>query len=397
MLFPPLRPLSLRKKIILLLVVLVLLVGASFFLFVPVVVDRRLNPVLASPPYLASARAQSLHQQLLIVDLHADSLLWQRNLLTRQSRGHVDVPRLIEGNVALQAFTIVTKTPRGMNIESNDDQTDNITPLVIAEGWPISTWRSLKARTLYQASKLSDAAARSQGKFVLIRTSADLAAYLKRRSSEPGITAGFLGVEGAHALEGDLNNVDVFFEQGIRMMSPTHFFDNDLGGSAHGLAKGGLTAKGKEMVKRMQAKGMIVDVAHASSKVIADVLEISTRPIFVSHTGVKGTCDNTRNLSDEQLRGIAMTGGLIGIGYWETAVCGKDAKAIARAVRHAANVAGVEHVSLGSDFDGAVAEPFDTTGLVQITDALIAEGFTYEEIKLVMGGNAIRVLLATLP
>ena len=162
MLFPPLRPLSLRKKIILLLVVLVLLVGASFFLFVPVVVDRRLNPVLASPPYLASARAQSLHQQLLIVDLHADSLLWQRNLLTRQSRGHVDVPRLIEGNVALQAFTIVTKTPRGMNIESNDDQTDNITPLVIAEGWPISTWRSLKARTLYQASKLSDANCRSR-------------------------------------------------------------------------------------------------------------------------------------------------------------------------------------------------------------------------------------------
>lgn len=397
MLFPPLRPLSPRKKIVLLLVVLLLLVGAGFFLFVPVVVDRTLNPVLASPPYLASARAQSLHQQLLIVDLHADSLLWQRNLLVRRSRGHVDIPRLIEGNVALQAFTIVTKTPRGLNIESNDDQTDNITPLVIAEGWPMSTWTSLKARTLYQASKLSEAAARSEGKFVLIRTSADLAAYLKRRSSETGITAGFLGVEGAHALEGDLNNIDVFFEHGIRMMSPTHFFDNDLGGSAHGLAKGGLTAKGKEMVKRMQARGMIVDLAHASSKVIADVLEISTRPVFVSHTGVKGTCDNTRNLSDEQLKGIARTGGLIGIGYWETAVCGHDAKAIARAIRYTANVAGVEHVSLGSDFDGAVAEPFDTTGLVQITDALIGEGFTDEEIKLVMGGNAIRVLLASLP
>lgn len=393
----PLRPLSPRKKVALLLVVLVLFVGAGFFFIVPVVVDRKLNPVLSSPPYLSSSRAQSLHQQLLIVDLHADSLLWQRDLLVRHSRGHVDIPRLMAGNVALQAFTIVTKTPRGMNIESNDDKTDNITLLAMAELWPASTWRSLKERTLYQASKLSAAAARSKGKFVLIRTSADLAAYLKRRSSEPGITAGFLGVEGAHALEGDLDNIDVFFEHGIRMMSPTHFFDNDIGGSAHGLGKAGLTAKGKEMVRRMQAKGMIVDLAHASSNVISDVLEISTRPVFVSHTGVKGTCDNTRNLSDEQLKGIAKTGGLVGIGYWETAVCGKDAKAIARAIRYTANVAGVEHVSLGSDFDGAVAEPFDTTGLVQITDALIGEGFSDDEIKMIMGGNAIRVLLASLP
>lgn len=385
------------KKLAFLLVVLLVLGAAAFFFIVPGLVERKLNPVLAPPPYFASSRAQALHKQLLIVDLHADSLLWQRNLLARNSRGHVDIPRLIDGNVALQAFTIVTKTPRGLNIESNDDKSDNITLLAIAGRWPISTWTSLKERALYQADRLSETATRSNGKFVLIRTRTDLAAYLKRRASEPDITAGFLGVEGAHALDGDLNNIDVFFDHGIRMMAPTHFFDNDIGGSAHGLVKGGLTAKGKEMVKRMQAKGMIVDVAHASANVIADVLEISTHPVFVSHTGVKGTCNNTRNLSDDQLRGIAKTGGVIGIGYWETAVCGTDAKAIARAIRYTANVAGVEHVGLGSDFDGSVAEPFDTTGLVQITDALIAEGFNDEEIKLIMGGNAIRVLLESLP
>lgn len=385
------------KRIGILLVVLLVLGGTAFFLIVPAAADRKLNTVLAPPPYFSSSRAHSLHQQLLIVDLHADSLLWKRDLLARNSRGHVDIPRLIDGNVGLQAFTIVTKTPRGLNIESNDDQTDNITLLAIAGCWPISTWSSLKERTLYQASRLSDAAARSNGKFVVIRTATDLAAYLQRRSSERGITAGFLGVEGAHALDGDLNNIDLFFEHGVRMMAPTHFFDNDIGGSAHGLVKGGLTAKGKEMVRRMQAKSMIVDLAHASTNVISDVLEIATRPVFVSHTGVKGTCNNTRNLSDEQIQGIARTGGLIGIGYWETAVCGKDAKAIAHAIRYTANVAGVEHISLGSDFDGAVAAPFDTTGLVQITDSLIAEGFTDEEIKLIMGGNAIRVLLASLP
>ncbi|HEY0385904.1 MAG TPA: membrane dipeptidase, partial [Pyrinomonadaceae bacterium] len=209
--------------------------------------------------------------------------------------------------------------------------------------------------------------------------------------------AGFLGVEGAHALEGDLDNIDIFFAAGIRMMSPTHFFDNEIGGSAHGLRKGGLTELGREMIRRMEARHMIVDLAHASSATINDVLAIATRPVVVSHTGVKGTCDNTRNLSDEQLRKIAAKGGVIGIGYWETATCGRDARAIARAIRYTANLVGVEHVSLGSDFDGAVAAPFDTTGVAQITEALMAEGFNEDEIKMIMGGNALKLLMQSLP
>jgi microsomal dipeptidase-like Zn-dependent dipeptidase len=250
---------------------------------------------------------------------------------------------------------------------------------------------------LYQARKLQETAARSGGKFTVIRTSAELSSYLDRRIAEPHITAGFLGIEGAHALDGSLDNIDVLFDAGFRMMSPSHFFDTDIGGSAHGVEKGGLTDKGKEMVRRMEAKHMIVDVAHASAKTIDDVLALATRPVFVSHSGVKGTCDNQRNLSDEQLKGIARTGGVIGIGYWDTAVCGKDAKAIATAIRYTANLVGVDHVGLGSDFDGAVAEPFDTSGLVQITDALLAEGFTDEEIGKIMGRNVLRLLIENLP
>jgi len=151
------------------------------------------------------------------------------------------------------------------------------------------------------------------------------------------------------------------------------------------------------MIKRMEAKRMIVDVAHASAAVIDDVLAMATRPVLVSHSGVKGTCDNQRNLSDEQLKGIAGTGGVIGIGYWETAVCGTDAKAIAKAIRYTANLVGVDHVGLGSDFDGAVVTPFDTTGLVQITDALLAEGFNDDEIGRIMGRNVLRVLIQNLP
>ena len=388
-----------KKKILIALAVILLLLLGAFFFVVPAQLEKRLNVTLNAPPYMASERALELHKNLLVADLHADSLLWDRNLLDHGTRGHVDIPRLIEGNVALQAFTVVTKTPYvwKMNIERNDDKTDNIKILAIAQRWPTSTWNSLTQRALYQARKLQDAAARSGGKFTVIKTSAELSSYLDRRIGERQITAGVLGIEGAHALDGDLANIDVLFDAGFRMMSPTHFFDNDIGGSAHGVEKGGLTEKGKEMIRRMEAKHMIVDVAHASAQTIDDVLAIATRPVVVSHTGVKGTCDNQRNLSDDQLKRIAQTGGVIGIGYWETAVCGKDATAIAKAIRYTANLVGVDHVGLGSDFDGAVITPFDTSGLVQITDALIAEGFTDEEIGKIMGRNTLRLLIQSLP
>ena len=384
------------RRTVVAIVVLLLLALAVFFLAVPRIIDCRLNRISGSPAP-PSDRATNLHQSLFIIDLHADTLLWDRDLLARNTRGHVDVPRLIDGRVAIQAFTIVTKVPRGLNIEKNDDRTDLVFWIAIAERWPIATWGSLKARTLYQAAKLDSAAARSNGTLTVIRTAADLTEYARRRSANPACTAGFLGIEGAQALEGDLNNIDVFFDHGIRMMAPTHFFDNDIGGSAHGLVKGGLTPKGVEMIKRMQAKSMIVDLAHASSAVIRDVLAISSKPVVVSHTGVKGTCDNTRNLSDAEIIGIAKTGGVIGIGYWEQAICGNDPKAIARAIRYVANLVGVDHVALGSDFDGAVTTPFDTTGTIAVTDALIEQGFSDDEIRLIMGGNALRVLGEGLP
>ena len=142
---------------------------------------------------------------------------------------------------------------------------------------------------------------------------------------------------------------------------------------------------------------MLVDLAHASPRTIRDTLAIATRPVGVSHTGVTGTCDNVRNLDDDALRGLARTGGLVGIGYWETAVCGTDGRAVARAIRHATAVAGIDHVGLGSDFDGAVAQPFDTAGLAEITDALLAEGFTEGQVEQVMGGNEFRLLSEALP
>jgi membrane dipeptidase len=373
------------------------LVAGSFFFVLPGIVEKKKNPVDTPPPYTANDRARTLHRELQVADLHADTLLWSRDPLERGDRGQVDIPRLIEGNVALQAFTIVTKSPRDQNIEHNIGDTDNITLLAIAQRWPMKSWNSLTERALYQARKLNDTARRSGGRFTVIRTGADLDAYLQRRSREPQITAGFLGIEGAHALDNHLDNIDLLFDAGIRMMAPTHFFDNEIGGSAHGVEKGGLTDKGREMIRRMEAKKMLLDLAHASSTTFDEAVAMSTRPVVVSHTGVKGTCNNTRNLSDEQLRAVARTGGMVGIGYWETAVCGRDAAAVARAIIHAARVAGIEHVGLGSDYDGSVAAPFDTTGAVLVTEALLQQGMTEDDVRLVMGGNALRLLRQVLP
>lgn len=364
--------------------------------------ERGMNTLAARTPRPLSAHARELHARLFVADMHADTLLWARDLLARGTRGHLDVPRLIEGNVALQGFTVVTKSPHGLNVHENDDRSDDITLLALLERWPPRTWRSLRARALYQAARLREAADRSQGRLVLIRTRADLRAYAASRALPPEKTAGFLGLEGAQALEGDLGNLDVLYDAGFRMIAPTHFFDTDWGGSAHGLAKGGLTEKGRALVRRLEEKRMLLDLAHASPRTIDDALALATRPVLVSHTGVKGTCDNPRNLSDAQLRGVAATGGVVGIGFWggahdSAAVCGDDPEAIVRAIRHAVSVAGLDHVGLGSDFDGTVRVPFDASGMAELTDALLRGGFSDAEVAQIMGGNVLRVLESSLP
>jgi membrane dipeptidase len=359
--------------------------------------ERRLNAIGSPPPYRPSDRARDIHARSTVVDLHADSLLWCRDLLVRGDRGHVDLPRLVEGGTAIQVFAVTTKVPRNLNIERNDDRTDDILLVAIVRGWPPATWRSLLARAEHQAGRLQGFADRSSGRLALILSRADLEAFLARHAADPGIVGGILAIEGAHALDGDPANLDRLVAAGYRMVAPTHFFDNDFAGSAHGVEQGGLTPLGRELIGRLEGASVIVDLAHASSRTIDDVLSMATRPVVASHTGVRGTADNARNLSDEQLRGIAATGGMVGIGFWPTATGGEDAASIGRAIAYAAGVIGVEHVGLGSDFDGAVPVPFDASGLALVTEALLAQGFDEAAIGRIMGGNAIDLLRQCLP
>src|SRR3990167_9397704 len=227
---------------------------------------------------------------LLITLLVGSALIWERDLLRRYDFGHSDLPRLLEGRVGLQVFSTVTKTPRGLNYERNSAETDNITLLAMAQRWPRETWSSLLQRALYQAQKLDEASANSQGRLVMIKTRADLASFIQAWQQDPQRLAAILATEGLQPIEGQLENLDTLYDAGFRIAGLTHFFDNEVGGSAHGLEKGGLTALGRQVVKRLEEKAMLVDLAHASRALIDDVLAMATRPVLVSHTGVEGTC-----------------------------------------------------------------------------------------------------------
>lgn len=375
------------------------LVGAAaigFFGFAPGYVEGSMNVIDGKPLIKVSDEAKALHKTLTIVDLHSDSLMWNRDINERADRGHMDVPRLQGGNVALQLFSSVTKTPKGQNYDGNSDRTDNITLLTVAQLQPVKTWSSLVERSLYHAAKRDAAVAASDGLLKAVDTTSQLDALLLARQKTPRSVGAMMTIEGLQNLEGKAANLDRLYNAGFRMAGLTHFFDNELGGSMHGLKKGGLTPFGRDIVRRMEAKGMIVDIAHLSHTGVAEVLAMARRPVVSSHGGVQATCKVNRNLTDDEIRGVAKTGGIIGIGYWEGAVCDTSPRAAAKAMKHVRDLVGIAHVALGSDYDGATTVRFDTSQLTQVTQALLDEGFTEAEIRAVMGENALRVIRAGL-
>lgn len=383
-----------KKKI---LIGVIVLLAVTFFAlrWLATYNDRAMNSITLSTSELTT---DPFYETLpFIADLHCDMLLWNRNFFGLHKYGHVDLPRMQKANVAFQAFTIVSKVPKGINIERNDDKTDQIALLSFSQLRPPNTWFSLKARALQQSRQLHDFAKASGGEFEVITNRKALQEYITKRQSNKKITAGMLGLEGAHCLENNLENLQAFYDAGIRYIGLVHFFDNEWGGSAHGLQKGGLTDRGKELVRRMEQLNIIIDLAHASVQTIDDVLEITTKPVIVSHTGVKGACDNQRNLTDAHLLEIGRRNGLVGIGLWETAVCGTDAGATARSIKYVADKIGVDKVALGSDFDGAIKAHFDVTGLPLLVTALQKQGFSASEIELIMGGNIRDFMLKNLP
>ncbi|MEO1595485.1 MAG: dipeptidase [Pseudomonadota bacterium] len=367
-----------------------------FFALAPGIVERQLNAVTPVDVPEPSTEANALHASATVIDLHGDTLLWQRSILEASDRGHVDLPRLQQGNVALQVLGSVTKSPKGLNYDSNAGDSDTLVALAIVQRQPLRTWRSPFERSMWHAQRLDAAAERSEN-LMTVRTVRDLEVLLEARADGVPLVGGLMAAEGLHNLEGDVDNLQRLFDAGYRMAGLTHFFDNRLAGSMHGIEKGGLTPFGRNIVTRMESLGMIVDLAHLSPAAVDEVLDMATRPVVVSHGGVKALCPNNRNLTDAQLRRIAKTDGIIGIGYWPGAVCGLEPARIAAAIRHVRDLVGIDYVALGSDYDGTVEVAFDTSRLALVTQALIDAGFSESEIRQVLGGNALRVFRKTLP
>ena len=381
-------------------IVLVLIIVYTAVVFIaPKEFDKKLNITKSLPPYEISNEALTLYQSLdFIADLHCDALLWSRDLTEKNTIGHVDFPRMQEANLALQAFTIVSKSPKGQNFSKNSgDAFDNITMLNILQARPISNWFSLVERAVYQSRKLHNLADNYDDKFIVVKSNDDLQRLISSKKTDKRVIGGFLGIEGAHCLEGKIENLDKLYKEGVRMLAPTHFFDTELGGSAHGITKGGLTDFGSEVIQRMDELEMIIDIAHAAPALIDDVLEQTDRPILVSHTGVKGTLESIRNLSDAHVRKIAARGGLIGVGFFDGAVTEPLIEGIVDAMKHIKSIAGIECIALGSDYDGSATVPFDVTGLPLLVEELLNQGFQEEEIKAIMGENVKRFMLTNLP
>lgn len=383
------------RKIIIAFAVIIGIAAVIFFSYVPRYFDKKSNVVATK--IKAGDRITWYDSIPFVADLHCDMLLWDRNFFESHDYGHVDLPRMQQANMAFQVFSIVSKVPKGINIERNDDKSDQIALLSFGQLRPPNTWFSIKERALHQINQLHDFAKNSSGQFRVITGKTQLQEFINDRKANQQLTSGMLGLEGAHCLENELTNLDTFYKAGVRYIGITHFFDNEWGGSAHGVDRNGLTDSGKELVQKMNELNITIDLAHASPKTIDDVLIVTRKPILVSHTGVKGVCDNQRNLSDAHLIEIGKLNGLIGIGLWETSVCGTDAAATAKSIRYVADKIGVDKVALGSDFDGAIGTHFDVTGLPLIVTALEKEGFNRHEIELIMGGNIRDFFLRNLP
>ena len=321
----------------------------------------------------------AFHRRALIADAHADSLMWNRDLNARSEEGHVDFARLADAGVKLQCFTLVT---HGFPFVGGF-------PIFAARhGWPASARRSPWTRALWQIDRLEAFCRDSQGRAAIARVRSDLP-----RNLAEGRLSAVLGVEGAHALEGRAERVAELFRRGVRFIGLTHLSNNALGGSSFPLmGNRGLTPHGREVLDAMAALGMAVDVAHASRRTLAEVLEHPVTP-FCSHTGVAACAGSWRNLDDAALRRIAEKRGVIAIIFGTVYLGGRAIADVVRHIEHALEVAGEDAVALGSDFDGMVPLPKgmrDVRDLPKLTEALLERGHPEARVEKVLGGNLFR-------
>lgn len=327
--------------------------------------------------------------QLHPIDLHADLLLWNRDIVGPNWRGHLDLKKLIQAKFRISVFSTVTKIPKNRNYFSNPDDSDILPMLMIAQRWPKETWYNPLERAFYQANKLKLAIQQTQNQVYLISN----AKQIREKQNQLGI---LLATEGMNLINGDLENAQHLYDSGFRIFGLTHFTDNAVGGSAHGEHKMGLTSFGRELLSFAKNHHVIIDLAHASENLVSDVLLQYDGPTIVSHTGIQGTCPSPRNLSDEQIRLIAKNKGLIGIAFFPEAICDYTVKGIVDSMEYVEKLVGLDVLALGSDYEGSVKTKFDILGLPYLVQEMINRGWTQNKIEKVIFKNAEEFFLRSL-
>lgn len=365
-----------------------------------------------------SEKAKKLHFSSIVVDTHDDTT--QRlldphfDITVPHTDGNIDLPRMRDGGLTAIFFSIYIdgKTMGPEAVKLALDQIDAVRETV-----------------------------RKHPNDLILATTADDIREAKKQHK----IAALMGVEGGHMMGNDLSVLRTFAALGVRYMTLTHMVNNEWADSSTAPPQhNGLTDFGKDVVREMNRLGMIVDISHVSDKTFADVLAVSKAPVIASHSSCRALCDSPRNMTDDMIRALAQHGGVIQINYhvgflsqefrdFEKAhpemekdivdavktrcgtddICsgvasdqivrefmkeGKLPKVdwtyIVQHIDHAVKIAGVDHVGLGSDFDGANM-PLgmdDVTHLPQITDALLKKGYSESDIRKILGENTLRVL-----
>lgn len=328
-----------------------------------------MNPIAKKP----DLDPQALHRDAIVIDGHCDTLLSicnaKRSLKERSDEGHADLPRFKEGGVTAQIFALYAQPP--------------------VMGGPAPTWEALRLLDVfYQAMEESP-------ELMLATRAADV-----RRAKAEGCLAGIIGLEGAEALRGDLGILRLFYRLGLRNLGITWSVRNEAAdGVFEARTGGGLTEFGVRLVKEANRLGIMLDVAHLAPAGVRDVLALSEAPVIASHANARALCDHPRNLTDEQLQALAARGGVVGVTFVPSFVSSvreeRNLERLLDHLDHIVQVAGIDHVGLGSDFDGydgaQLAGMPDVASLPALTAGLVARGYDEEAVRKVLGGNFLRV------
>jgi membrane dipeptidase len=360
-----------------------------------------------------AARAHRIHADLVGVDSHIDTL--QRvvdegvDLSRRQPKGHVDLPRLKEAGMVVPFFALWVQ----MYYHGGE-----------------AVRRTLQLRDAMQS--LLDA---HPDEIELATTAADV-----RRIAAAGKVAAVLTLEGGHQIADDLAVLRMYHRLGVRSMTLTHFRNNDwVDSSTDNPRHGGLAEFGREVVREMNRLGMIVDVSHVSDQAFYDTLKVTTKPVIASHSSCRALSPVPRNMTDDMIRALARNGGVVSINFGAGFLNAQDAEAMRKKIGtlaatepaltgraldefaaadyvrefghmdpaaatledavahidHAVKVAGIDHVGIGSDWDGINTVPAgleDVSKMPALTEALLRRGYDEQDVRKILGGNLLRVL-----